>query len=62
AIVKSAKRTFTAPITSANAFDETIAAQTHTGDLLGCSRDVIRGAIRGHKLSRPLIFGTHRQE
>ena len=27
------------------------------GDLLGCSRDVIRGAVRRHHLTRPLIFG-----
>ena len=26
------------------------------GDLLGCSRDVIRGAVRRHHLTRPLIF------
>ncbi len=37
AIVKSAKRTFTAPITSANAFDETIAALKAEDNPLGAT-------------------------
>lgn len=31
------------------------------GDILGCSRDVIRGAVRKHKLSRPLILSPPKQ-